>query len=156
MGRSHRTYVSYIDRSRKYYAAKGYAQPYRWAYNDSAPFTPLAKPLSECRVGLVTTSSLDADRERELFFASTSPPPTSMATAHLFWHQKATHTNDLGSFLPLKHLSSLATDGVIGSLAPQFAGAPTLYSQRRTNKNAQLIADGFRDDGVDLAILAPL
>ena len=45
--RPYRSYVSYIDRSREYYAAQGYSQPYTWAHHDDAPFTPLKKPLSD-------------------------------------------------------------------------------------------------------------
>ena len=60
--RAYRTYVSYIDRSREYYAAQGYSQPYTWAHHDDAPFTPLQKPLSKCRVGMVTTAGkIDAE-----------------------------------------------------------------------------------------------
>ncbi len=53
---AYRTFVSYIDRSREYYAAQGYTQPYTWAHYHEVPFAPLRKPLSECRVGLVTTA----------------------------------------------------------------------------------------------------
>ena len=54
--RPYRSFVSYIDRSREYYAAQGYPKPYAWPHYDDVPFTPLQKPLSECRVGLVTTA----------------------------------------------------------------------------------------------------
>ena len=54
--RAHRSHVSYIDKSRNYYGAQGYPQAYQWAYNHDVPFTPLSKPLKECRIGLVTTS----------------------------------------------------------------------------------------------------
>ena len=52
-----RGFVSYIDKSREFYLAKGYGNPYRWASNPDAPFTPLAKPLAESRVALVTTAA---------------------------------------------------------------------------------------------------
>ena len=45
-GISHRSYVSYIDKSREYYSAQGYERPYRWARYEDVPFSPLAKPLS--------------------------------------------------------------------------------------------------------------
>ena len=54
--RTHRSHVSYIDKSRNYYGAQGYPQAYQWSYNHDVPFTPLTKPLNECRIGLVTTS----------------------------------------------------------------------------------------------------
>ena len=39
---THRRVVSYIDKSREYYEASGYDQPYRWAAFDTVPFTPMA------------------------------------------------------------------------------------------------------------------
>jgi len=156
MTRSHRSFVSYIDKSRDFYAAQGYDAPYRWAANDDAPFTALAKPLAQSRVGVVTTSSLEEGKGKELFFAPTSPTPAAMVTEHLSWHKKATHTNDLGSFLPIDHLRTLEAEGLIGSIGPRFAGTPTVYSQRRTEKNAHTIAEAFAEDEVDLAVLIPL
>lgn len=44
--RSHRSFLSYIDLSREYYAAQGYTKPYVWSYHQDAPFTKLEKPLS--------------------------------------------------------------------------------------------------------------
>lgn len=156
MTKAHRTFVSYIDKSRDFYAAQGYDAPYRWATASTAPFTPLSKPLSECRVGVITTSSLSSDSALEPYVAPSLPAPDAMATDHLSWHKGATHTNDVGSFLPLDHLNALADDGVIGSLAPRFAGIPTVYSQRRTTKWAEHIRAWFAEDDVDLALLVPL
>src|SRR5437867_1986041 len=54
-------HVRYIDKTRAYYEAEGYGKPYEWAHFDDIPFTPFAavgKPLSECRVGVVTTSEM--------------------------------------------------------------------------------------------------
>ncbi len=148
--------MSYIDKSREYYAAQGYDAPYRWATHTNAPFTPFTKPLSQCRVGLVTTASLSPDAPLSPYTARSQPAPASLATEHLSWHKGATDTDDLGAYLPLDHLAALAADGVIGSLAPRFAGIPTIYSQRRTNKWAETIREALADDGVDLAVLTPL
>ena len=49
-------YVRYIDKTRDYYAKLGYEKAYGWAYNETAPFTPLQKPLSESRVALISTA----------------------------------------------------------------------------------------------------
>ena len=156
MSNAHRTFVSYIDKSREYYAAKGYDAPYRWATHADAPFTPLDKPLSTSRIGVVTTSSLAADSPLEPYTAPSDPQPAAMATEHLFWHQDATTTDDLGSFLPLDHLRQLESEGLIGSVGPRFAGIPTVYSQRRTAKWAEDIRAAFAVDEIDLAVLIPL
>ena len=156
MTNSRRSFVSYIDKSREYYAAQGYIQPYRWATHSGAPFTPLAKPLEDSRVALVTTTRLSADGDLSPYAAPASPQPQAMHTENLSWHKTATTTDDLGSFLPLDHLASLADDGLIGEASPRFAGIPTVYSQRRTMSWAATVLDTLRADDVDLAVLIPL
>ena len=50
--------VRYIDRTTADYLRQGYDTPYKWAHHTTAPFTPLKKPLSECKVGLIGTSEV--------------------------------------------------------------------------------------------------
>lgn len=160
----HRSFVSYIDKSREYYAAQGFENPYRWAAFDDVPFTPLAKPLAECNVAAVTTSFLHAHDHawgapatgKAVYHHPVAEAPGSMFTDDLSWDKEATHTNDTESFLPLASLGALAADGVIGSLNERFFGVPTEYSQRRTGLNAEQIAQWCIEDGVDIALLVPL
>ena len=51
-------HVRYIDRTREDYIRQGYDKPYEWANFADVPFTPLKKPLSQCRVGLIGTSEV--------------------------------------------------------------------------------------------------
>ena len=53
-------YIPYIERTHEYYRSQGYEKTYNYAHNEDIPFTPLEKPLSECRVTLVTTASIPA------------------------------------------------------------------------------------------------
>ncbi len=163
--RSHRSFVSYIDRSREYYAAHGYAQPYAWATHDDAPFTPLKKPLSQCRVGLITTAgrwSPELEKQgrrevRELYAEPSSPPPKRMFTADLAWDKGATHTDDVESFLPLTRLAEYAAAGRIRSVSPRFYGVPTDYSQGKTSqRDAPKILEWCREDAVDAMLLSAL
>ena len=161
-----RVFVSYIDKSREYYLAQGFGNPYRWAYNEDVPFAPLRKPLAECRIGVVTTSwpwegqeNLDlVDRPPKQAYAMASDPlPGRMFTMDLSWDKDATHTDDVGSFLPLAALQSLAREGRMRSVSGRFYGVPTEYSQRRTNAiDAPAILEFCRQDGVDAAILVGL
>ncbi|MBS95519.1 MAG: hypothetical protein FI695_05445 [SAR202 cluster bacterium] len=165
---AYRLAVSYIDKSRHFYAAQGYEIPYRWAVNEKVPFTKLTKPLSECNVGLVTTASLpnpnisiDFDpgilQIGSSYKFSTSPTPPALYTMDRSWDKKATHTHDLGSFFPLDHLKTLVKEKVIKSISRNFYGAPTDYSQRKTNQNvAPEILDYMQKDLVDVALLVPL
>ena len=160
----HRSFVSYIDKSREYYEAQGYDRPYRWAAFDDVPFTVLSKPLNESRVAVVTTSFLHHHdfaygapaTGKVVYHHPVDEAPERMFTADLSWDKQETHTDDTESFLPLGALRSLAADGVIGSLDDRFFGVPTEYSQRQTGLDADQIAEWCREDGVDIALLVPL
>jgi hypothetical protein len=163
---THRTFVSYIDRTREYYAAQGYERPYAWARYAEVPFARLEKPLSESRVTVVTTASAFVGQEakegvlrgsKEVWSGETAQSPERLYTDDLAWDKQTTHTDDVDSFLPLTHLRAAAKAGRIGSLAPRFHGVPTDYSQRRTlEQDAPEILARCREDDVDVALLVPL
>jgi hypothetical protein len=161
---THRTFTSYIDRTREYYRAQGYDKPYRWASYDDAPFAELKKPISRSRLALVTTASPWTLRdtralrgEREVWSGSTIDPPERLFTDHLSWDKDNTHTNDLESFVPIQRMNEHVEGGRLGSLAPRFHGVPTDYSQRATiERDAPEILRRCREDDVDLVLLVPL
>lgn len=164
--RTHRIFVSYIDRTREFYLAQGYTNPYQWAHFEEAPLTRLPKPLSACRVTLITTASPfpgDAPAEtglpmpKEVSSGSTDAPPSRLFTADLAWDKETTHTDDLDSFFPIHRLQELVEADRIGTLAARFHGVPTEYSQRRTiERDAPEILRRCREDGVEAALLVPL
>ena len=49
--------IEYMRRTREYYLALGYDNPYRWAHYVDAPFQPLGKPLAESVLALITTAA---------------------------------------------------------------------------------------------------
>jgi D-proline reductase (dithiol) PrdB len=161
---THRSHVSYIDKSREYYQASGYDQPYRWAAFDEVPFTRLDKPLTECNVAVITTTYLHHHdsahgapaTDKEVYHHPVADRPERMFTNDLSWDKQATHTDDTESFLPLAALTTLADEGKIGSLNARFFGVPTEYSQRRTGVDAESIAAWCEEDAVDIALLVPL
>jgi hypothetical protein len=165
---THRSFVSYIDRTREYYAAQGYAKAYAWPRYDDVPFTRLPKLLSQCRIGLVTTAGKPEAKVRSdllglgletraLYAEMTDPPPTRLFTADLGWDKGATHTDDIDSYFPINRLFEYASEGRIGSVSRRFYGVPTDYSQSRTLKRyAPQILDWCREDAVDAVILSAL
>ena len=162
---THRSYVSYIDKSREYYEASGYDQPYRWAAFNEAPFTPLTKPLAECNVAVITTTYLHHHdsahgapaTDKVVYHHPVVDRPARMFTDDLSWDKDATHTDDLGSFLPIAQLQAAAAVGRIRSISPRIYGVPTDYSQRRTRElDAPALLDLIREDDVDALILVPL
>ncbi len=165
---THRSFVSYIDRTREYYAAQGYTKGYAWPRYDDVPFVRLPKPLSQCRIGLVTTAGKPEARVktdllglglsvRDLYAEPTYPPPARLFTADLGWHKEATHTEDLDSYLPINRLSEYAAEGRIGSVSARFYGVPTDYSQGRTLKRyAPQVLEWCHEDAVDAVLLSAL
>ena len=150
--------VRYIERTRDYYRALGYAKDYVWAQHDEVPFVRLAKPLSGSRIALITTASpADFKGTRQVWSGPVSPPPARLFTANLAWDKESTHTDDRESFLPIEAASKLAAEGVFAGLTARFHGVPTEYSQRKTTEeDAPQVLRRLRDDGADAAILCPL
>lgn len=163
---AHRSFVSYIDRTREYYAAQGYESPYRWAHHAAVPFTKLDKPLAESCVTIVTTASPFIDQgahegvlrgSNQVWSGDATVTPDRLFTDDLAWDKESTHTNDVESFVPLGSLRAFVAEGRIGSLAKRFHGVPTDYSQRRTlEEDAPQILARCREDAVDIALLVPL
>ncbi|MCY4039644.1 MAG: hypothetical protein OXF72_00125 [Gammaproteobacteria bacterium] len=152
--------VAYMERTRRYYAAQGFDEPYQWAHFDEVPFAMPRKPLAQSRLALITTASLaprvETDR-RSLVSGFVDDPPTRLYAEDLFWDRKATHLDDLNSYFPIDHLKALADSGRIGALARRFHCLPTEYSQRRTlTVDAPELLRRCREDGADLAMLVPL
>jgi len=157
---THRRAVSYIDKSREYYAAHGYGRPYAWASYHDVPFAKWAdmgKDLSASTVGVVTTAFPAVfTAPKKVYAQASSPIPDAMFTKDLSWDKDATHTDDVGTFLPLAALNALAADGVIGAVSERFYGVPTEYSQRRTHADAEQIVAWAKEDGLDAVVLVPL
>jgi D-proline reductase (dithiol) PrdB len=160
----HRSFVSYIDKSREYYAAQGYDKPYRWAAFDAVPFAGLTKPLAECNVAVVTTSFLDHHdsaygapaTDKVVYHHPVVAVPDRMFTDDLSWDKAATNTDDTSTFLPIVQLDALVAAGKIGALNHRFFGVPTEYSQRRTGQDAETIREWCAEDAVDVVLLVPL
>ncbi len=165
--RTHRSFVSYIDKSRDYYAAQGYTIPYQWIYHRKVPFKKLSKPLLDCTVGLVTTATLPvywqnipggySFPQKKPYAETSYPAPKEMYTKDLEWDKDTTHTDDIDTYLPLNRLLELQKSGLFGSVSSRFYGVPTTYSQRQTRElDAQVILKWCKEDGVDLTIRVPL
>ena len=100
--------IKYMDRTRHYYRALGYAQDYIWATFDDVPFSPPSKPLSEMYIVLITTASpLDFDGDKRVWSGHVSPPPPKLFTDNVAWDKEFTHTQFTGPvFSLLKPLRS--------------------------------------------------
>lgn len=163
-------HVRYIDRTRDYYRAQGYEKDYQWAQFDDAPFAKLAKPLSECRIALVSTSdvtvkSADGANEQhsdELFTGNVYSIASDIPVDQLYSRQEhfdthATNLDDVNTYFPITRLHEMAQSGRIGSVAPRAHGVYTAYSHRRTLEvDAPEVLKRCREDQVDAVVLTPV
>lgn len=167
---AHDAPVPYMQRTRAYYQALGYGAPYEWAHYADVPFHPLPRPLSQCRVALVTTAApyrADAGDQgpgapynaRAKFHSVYSLDAASdhdLRISHVAIDRQHTTAEDPGTYWPLAALRRACAAGRIGSVAPRFHGAPTDRSQRATLQvHAPGIVARCRADGADAAILVP-
>jgi Glycine/sarcosine/betaine reductase selenoprotein B (GRDB) len=160
--------IRYIDRSRAYYLALGYDNPYRWAHNKDVPFAALSKPLNRSRVALITTAAPfkpeaghqgprapynAAAKFTEVYSMPIDPPP-DLRISHVGYDRKHTSAEDINTYFPLQRLKEAATEGRLGELNRRFYGVPTLRSQRlTTERHAPRVLEMCREDAIDAAIL---
>ena len=55
--------IRYLDTLTRKYSELGFP-PYEWSHYDSAPFTLLAKPLSQCKVSVLTSGGVSRKADR--------------------------------------------------------------------------------------------
>jgi D-proline reductase (dithiol) PrdB len=157
--------VDYIQRTREQYARLGYP-PYRWVENTQAPpFTPLTKPLGQCRVGLIASGGVYVKGQVAFHFKddtsyraiSRDVDYQELRVTH-FAYDLTDARADPNVVFPLQTLRNLEADGHIGDVAPHaytFMGG--IYSARRVREElAPQLTDRMVNDEVDLAILVPV
>jgi D-proline reductase (dithiol) PrdB len=161
--------IAYIPRTRRYYAALGYP-PYRWAHNIEVPIAPLAKPLADSRVALITTAAPVRDgigpqgpgarynaaaKFFRVYTTSITPTP-DLRISHLNYDRDHTTADDPNTWLPVERLQEQAATGRIGALADAVIGMPTNRSQRATREqDAPDVRGACRSLGADVAVLVP-
>lgn len=155
--------IAYIPRTRDLYAPK---PAYQWADNTQKPlaWTPLAKPLRECRVAVAGSGGVfRGDQEPFHFKDDTSirvvpsdTPKSDLKVAH-FGYPTGDAKRDPDCVLPLGPLRSLVAQGVIGELADDaitFMGG--IYSKRRVAEELiPAVLAEVRRQNVDLFYIVP-
>ena len=162
--------IPYLQRIRSYYQALGYGAPYEWARCGQVPFQPLTRPLSQCRIALITTAApyqpgqgdqgpgapYNARAKFYSVYSGDSAKIHDLRISHVAIDRQHTTAADPGTYFPLPALLASAAAGRIGSVAPRFHGAPTNRSQRATlDVDGPEIVARCQADGADAAILVP-
>ncbi len=162
--------IPYVQRTRDYYLALGYGNPYRWAHFVEVPFTPLLTPLSRARVALITTAApfqpeagdqgpgapYNAGAKFYRVYSVPSGSVPDLRISHVGYDRRHTSAEDINTYFPLARMKEAVAAGRIGALGPRVHGAPTNRSHRVTMEtDAPDLLRRCRKDGVDAAVLAP-
>src|SRR3979490_2620057 len=160
--------VAYMRRTRDWYLALGYGNPYVWAHYTGAPFRPLKTPLAECRVALITTAApyqpgkgdqgpgapYNAAAKFYAVYSGDSAVDHDLRISHVAIDRAHTTGEDSNTWFPLPELRRCAAAGRIGEVAPRFHGAPTNRSRRtKLETDCPELLARCRADGAEAAIL---
>lgn len=157
--------VDYIERTREQYATMGYP-PYQWVKNDlPPPFTPLSKPLSESRVGLIASGGIYRLGQIAFHFKDDisyreiprDTPNSELRISHFAYDTTAAR-RDPNVVFPMQTLRELAAVSRIRELsktAYTFMGG--IYSARKVSSVlAPALADRVIADEVDVVVMVPV
>ena len=142
--------------------------------HDEIPWTPAIRPLSECKVALLSTAGLSMkdDEPFDMEFERKNPTrgdsswrriragATSQTVAANHLHIDTGYIEkDLNVALPLDRLSEAVGRGEVGALAEthySIMGFQGNDTSELVEKSAPQIANAMKSEEVDLALLAPV
>lgn len=157
--------VDYIPRITAQYSGLGYGE-YQWLESQNAPaWTPLTKPLSDSKVGLICTGGIYAAGQTAFHFKDDTTYraiPTDVDVEDL----RATHfaydltdaRKDINVVFPVEQLRTMVDEGVIDSIAPDaYTLMGGIYSTRRVREELiPALVDRVLADDVDVVLLVPV
>ena len=158
--------VEYMRTIREKYSKLGYT-PYGWhEASEPPPWTPLAKPLAESKLGMMSTAGTYVAGQEAYFYKDDTshrviPAGTAMADlrfSHLTENYLPDARQDPNCAFPIEPLRALAGEGVIGGIGGNFFSCMgAVYSKRRVEQElAPALHAAFVAEGVDVAYLVPL
>lgn len=157
--------VDYIPRITAQYSGLGYGE-YQWLESQNAPaWTPLTKPLSDSKVGLICTGGIYSAGQTAFHFKDDTTYraiPTDVDVEDL----RATHfaydltdaRKDINVVFPVEQLRTMVDEGVIDSIAPDaYTLMGGIYSTRRVREELiPALVDRVLADDVDVVLLVPV
>ena len=158
--------VAYIEQTRSRYDGLGYP-PYQWfEADDIVELAPISKPLSESRLGLISSAGTYVAGQTAFFYKddasireiSSGSVLADLRFSHIMENYLVEAWQDPGVLFPIEALQRLEQQGVIGSLADSFISCMGgIYSQRKViNELIPAIEAAVERQELDLLLLVPL
>ena len=158
--------VRYVDLLNQRYQMQGFP-PYQWTENEPTELTPLAKPLADCTVSMLTSGGVshctmptwDAFARNDFRLDTVDPQATGPDfQVSDSYYDTADAEVDVNTVFPIDRLRELAADGTIGSVAPRLWSGFMGRIYKRTHVTevaAPALATELHVDDVDLFLLVP-
>ena len=139
---------------------------YQWLESQNAPaWTPLTKPLSDSKVGLICTGGIYAAGQTAFHFKddttyraiSTDVDVEDLRATH-FAYDLTDARKDINVVFPVEQLRTMVDEGVIDSIAPDaYTLMGGIYSTRRVREELiPALVDRVLADEVDVVLLVPV
>lgn len=160
------TPTEYIRQTRESYDKLGYP-PYEWYHAEGdTPFTPLKKPLSESRLGMLSTAGTYVHGQVAYYYKDDTSiraipkttPVDDLRFSHIMENYLVEARQDPCTVFPIEALATLEAEGEIGELADNFFSCMGgIYSQNRVrNELIPNLEQAIADECLDVLLLVPL
>lgn len=158
--------VSYVDGLAKHYGSMGHP-PYQWTINQDAPLHRLTKPISQCRITLLTSGGISMcsmpgfdpmARNDHRLDAIPLETQASDFQIHDAYYDHSDAEQDINCQFPIDRLREMVVNGEIGSLAPRFWSGfmGRIYNRSKViQESAPAFVAELKRDEVDLLIAVP-
>lgn len=144
--------VAYVPCINEHYQSLGFPA-YRWSVFDSAPWTPLKKPLGECRIALLSGGGISLksqppyDPKSVNDFSLREIPRDAGAGDFVINYSYYDHVDadkDINCVFPIERFRELEAEGFIGELAPVSIATGMGRMYKRSQLQNEIIPGIFR------------
>lgn len=158
--------TEYMRQTRENYEKLGY-EPYKWFEADAEPaFTRPVKPLSESRLGMISTAGTYIHGQVAYFYKDdtsiraipSDTPVEHLRFSHIMENYLVEARQDPCTVFPIEALKQLKNEGVIGDVAGNYLSCMGgIYSIRRVREELiPNLESAIEDEQLDLLLLVPL
>jgi len=139
---------------------------YQWTKNETSPWTPLTKPVNQCKVALISSGGVHLKNQPPFDVAGKGEAvfreiPKNVQVKDLtISHQAYNHNDadkDVNCIFPIERFRELEQEGFIGTLADtHFTFMGRVFSRTALQKQmAPQLARRLHDMSVDLFYMVP-
>lgn len=140
-----------------------------WESGEPTPWTNVSKPLSECRLAIVTTSGVHHPEQPPFDMQDSEGDPSfreingaTIAGSYQITHDYYDHSDaekDINIIFPIERLQELQQEGLLGQLNRRhysFMGhIDGHHIATLVGSSARQIIERLRQDAVDVVLLTP-